>query len=898
MRKANELSVASRLGLPSRYGISSDIVDRQREIPPDLFSPEAVRALRITRYFCRETCRDQESHSRHLIAALLTENETPEGPPLETPAYLREIGFDVEDLRAKLLQQILLNVPEDNPVAWEDILGDQGRPTSRPVPGYVSDSVGGRDQLGISEEVNALCAVAMAREFKPPLSIGLFGDWGSGKSFFMGMMRERIELLAECARSSEEEGEPTSYCSHVAQITFNAWHYIDADLWASLVTKIWEDLAQFIAKAHPEDSDAKTRALREQLKQGGDRIAEAERIAQETEEKRKDLETRISALEEEKGKRSEELAHLGPKAITSLVLDRPEVREPLAAAANKIGLPAAQAATRDTLDTLVGLAGRMRTLLHWIFQGPNWGKRLMMVVLPVLLSAAAGTLVYWASHDQSGTVKAILTALGAAAALLVQAATWLRPWLHKVSDAWSQLEKVKEEIDRAAEERRVEIRKEEEALQQDLTRLRANEARLQSQIAEDRERIRKLEEEIRKAQGPRDVSEFVQAQAISQEYQGRLGFIAKVRRDFDRLNQLMVPDGKEERPIDLPRIDRIVLYVDDLDRCPGDRVVQVLEAVHLLLAMPLFVVIVGVDPRWLLRSLEEHYSEFLASRDSHAGLLEEDEVSDWASTPLHYLEKIFQIPFTLQPMGQDGFTRLVRSMVQTQPPRLQAAAVSTPSEERASAELSPAAAAPGVTPNASESSAISPESAPKPIAPPVALPRLDPSPPFLEIDPLEVGFMSELAPLIHSPRSAKRLVNIYRLIRAQLDRRQLYDFVGSADAPGEHQAVLVLLAILVGFPDQASWLLRSLRDRERWGSWWELVDGLTPEAGQDGRYVNACREDITEAEHRTWLKLQAGLQGLRKRTKLPDKLDFYRKWVIPVARFSFKSGRLVSGAGG
>lgn len=158
--------------------------------------------------------------------------------------------------------------------------------------------------------------------------------------------------------------------------------------------------------------------------------------------------------------------------------------------------------------------------------------------------------------------------------------------------------------------------------------------------------------------------------------------------------------------------------------------------------------------------------------------------------------------------------------------------------------------------------------------------------------------MSELAPLIHSPRSAKRLVNIYRLIRAQLDRRQLYDFVGSADAPGEHQAVLVLLAILVGFPDQASWLLRSLRDRERWGSWWELVDGLTPEAGQDGRYVNACREDITEAEHRTWLKLQAGLQGLRKRTKLPDKLDFYRKWVIPVARFSFKSGRLVSGAGG
>jgi hypothetical protein len=39
----------------------------------------------------------------------------------------------------------------------------------------------------------------------------------------------------------------------------------------------------------------------------------------------------------------------------------------------------------------------------------------------------------------------------------------------------------------------------------------------------------------------------------------------------------------------LPAIDRIVLYVDDLDRCPPPRVVEVLEAVHLLLAGRLFV---------------------------------------------------------------------------------------------------------------------------------------------------------------------------------------------------------------------------------------------------------------------------------------------------------------------
>jgi len=47
-----------------------------------------------------------------------------------------------------------------------------------------------------------------------------------------------------------------------------------------------------------------------------------------------------------------------------------------------------------------------------------------------------------------------------------------------------------------------------------------------------------------------------------------------------------------------PPLQRIVLYVDDLDRCPPTKVVDVLRATHLLLALPLFVVIVAVDPRW------------------------------------------------------------------------------------------------------------------------------------------------------------------------------------------------------------------------------------------------------------------------------------------------------------
>ena len=34
------------------------------------------------------------------------------------------------------------------------------------------------------------------------------------------------------------------------------------------------------------------------------------------------------------------------------------------------------------------------------------------------------------------------------------------------------------------------------------------------------------------------------------------------------------------------KLERIILYIDDLDRCSDDKVMEVLEAVHLLMAFP------------------------------------------------------------------------------------------------------------------------------------------------------------------------------------------------------------------------------------------------------------------------------------------------------------------------
>jgi hypothetical protein len=108
----------------------------------------------------------------------------------------------------------------------------------------------------------------------------------------------------------------------------------------------------------------------------------------------------------------------------------------------------------------------------------------------------------------------------------------------------------------------------------------------------------------------------------------------------------------------LPRVDRIVLYIDDLDRCPPDRVVEVLRAIQLLLAFPLFVVVVGVDARWVKRALNVRYKDQLRPlRDG-----------GWdGATPQDYIEKIFQIPFWLEPMSPTSTRRYLGGLLSVAP---------------------------------------------------------------------------------------------------------------------------------------------------------------------------------------------------------------------------------------
>ena len=104
-------------------------------------------------------------------------------------------------------------------------------PLSFVVPAVAPDLDESPDRLGRAEDARAIGALIVSRQLKPPLAIGLFGAWGSGKTHFMNQIKASVKAF--------EDDASEDMCHRVVQIKFNAWHYAETNLWASLLQHIW-----------------------------------------------------------------------------------------------------------------------------------------------------------------------------------------------------------------------------------------------------------------------------------------------------------------------------------------------------------------------------------------------------------------------------------------------------------------------------------------------------------------------------------------------------------------------------------------------------------------------------------------------------------------------------------
>jgi hypothetical protein len=770
-----------------------------------------------------------------------------------------------------------------------------------PLAGYDADNLEGDDLLEIKAEVNAFSYVLVSSAIKPPLALGLFGDWGSGKSFFMREMQRKIAALAEWQRRQHNDAQAAPFfCSPVVQIQFNAWHYLDTDLWASLVTEIFDKLFASIGgkTGKPEEKlpelTAELEAVNGIYQQAKHQLDDAIKARVSAE---KTLVAAINAREEREGTLAIQLNDL-----SALVRGAPEVKKDLDRLAVELGLPELRTSF-EALDAraveLTTLGRRFTALMQAMF-ATRWGWwRLLSLVgavfAPALVVVALEAARRWWDvqiEDFQAFAVQVSTLLAAITAWLgLQAKRGARV-LHTLEDTHRKLENIRNQRRQAA------IATE----QASLMALKEEEDVARKGLHDAEQRVQTLKREIEDLQPGRLIMRFIEERSKSSDYRSRLGIVSLVRRDFERLSELADPDSVKRDPKIMP-VERIILYIDDLDRCKPERVTEVLEAVHLLLAFRLFMVVVAVDPRWLRRCLEKHYPDLLAARTQQVATVGHV-IPSRPATAQDYLEKIFQVPFLLQSLRDDGYRRMIRGLTS----RNIVVEAKTPVAD-GSATPPPATTADTAQPEVpatvlEKSDALSLAEAGDDDDPAAAIQRL-------RIRGWELDDMNRLAPLFRTPRAAKRFVNTYRFLRAGIRPHEMTMFEGVADQPGTCRAALILLAIVISYSNVAPRFLRRVLDETLNGeTTWEdflkkaraaavnngdrsdgagaaKVPGRTKPRKRNGKPPKPVPSPPSNWEEVEWRQLCDALLSVSEDTFPVKNIGELRPWLRSVARYSF-----------
>ncbi len=103
---------------------------------------------------------------------------------------------------------------------------------------------------------------------------------------------------------------------------------------------------------------------------------------------------------------------------------------------------------------------------------------------------------------------------------------------------------------------------------------------------------------------------------------------------------------------------RLVVFVDDLDRCLPEKAIEVLEAIKLFVDAPGCIFILGLDQDVITRGVEIRYKDF----DKGDGVQ--------ISNPIdgaRYLEKIIQLPFQIPQIEATDMDGFVKGLVEEWP---------------------------------------------------------------------------------------------------------------------------------------------------------------------------------------------------------------------------------------
>ena len=141
-------------------------------------------------------------------------------------------------------------------------------------------------------------------------------------------------------------------------------------------------------------------------------------------------------------------------------------------------------------------------------------------------------------------------------------------------------------------------------------------------------------------------------------YNQHLGLVPVLKKDIQTLCRLRLGNTKEKKTkkkvsdsTKSSNMKKLVLFVDDLDRCQSKCISKTLDAIRLVMSIPNVIVMIAIDHRIAFKAVEKHYEPLADDNNSRTS----------ADIARDYLGKIIQIPVRLESAKGDSLEEYIKN---------------------------------------------------------------------------------------------------------------------------------------------------------------------------------------------------------------------------------------------
>lgn len=159
---------------------------------------------------------------------------------------------------------------------------------------------------------------------------------------------------------------------------------------------------------------------------------------------------------------------------------------------------------------------------------------------------------------------------------------------------------------------------------------------LYEKISEWGDNPEKIIEKLQSKEGKEIYESFIKQ--TQEENKDKNNAVAEFRNDFSEL-------------LEATHFKRLVVIIDDLDRCSPERIIENLEAIKLFLNVPKTAFVIGADPRIVKYAIEHKYRNDKEIEEDNSRIV------------IDYLEKLIQIPYTLPKLSESEVETYISMLI-------------------------------------------------------------------------------------------------------------------------------------------------------------------------------------------------------------------------------------------